>query len=354
MKKRNGMIDLMKFVYIVVIFLFHGSKNLTSKTLFPCASITVEFFFLVSGYLMARSASKQSFDNNVGYSTFNYICNKVRHYLPNYYIAWIIAFVATEVFGKVKIKKALKNIIMSVPELTFITSSGLMGVRFNSATWYISAMTLAMLLLFPLSAKLKESFNSVIAPAVSLFIYAYMYQNFKQGISSPAVWVGFMTKGLLRAFAAISLGCFCHHVVSLIKEENFSKLSVRIILTFVEMAIYGTVLYACKGYGDRKLDYILIIFLAVGIVISFSNKTLSSIFLNNKLVYWLGEFSFNLFLSHGFWSHCLKKPLASYDFSTTMIIYGIISLSTAIFVMYSSKIINTALTKNKEKHSSIV
>ena len=57
MKKRSGNLDLMKFLFSLMIIFFHG-KNLatTESYLFPGGSLVVEFFFVVSGVLMARAA----------------------------------------------------------------------------------------------------------------------------------------------------------------------------------------------------------------------------------------------------------------------------------------------------------
>lgn len=62
MKQRNGTIDFLKFIFAVIIVIFHGSQKLTddsSLQIFKSGRLGVEFFFLVSGYMMAASAEKQ-------------------------------------------------------------------------------------------------------------------------------------------------------------------------------------------------------------------------------------------------------------------------------------------------------
>ena len=65
MKKRSGNLDLMKFLFSLMIIMFHG-KNLatTESYIFPGGSIAVEFFFVVSGVLMARAASTYKMQDN--------------------------------------------------------------------------------------------------------------------------------------------------------------------------------------------------------------------------------------------------------------------------------------------------
>ena len=59
--KRNGEIDAFRFVFAIVIFLFHFGvflQNSALKNVFKFGNIGVEFFFLVSGYLLAARACR--------------------------------------------------------------------------------------------------------------------------------------------------------------------------------------------------------------------------------------------------------------------------------------------------------
>ncbi len=58
-KKRNGTIDCMKFIFAIVVVIYHGSHFLgETRMAFHGGFIAVEFFFLVSGYLLTLKASK--------------------------------------------------------------------------------------------------------------------------------------------------------------------------------------------------------------------------------------------------------------------------------------------------------
>ena len=54
-KKRIGELDLFRFVFMLVVVLYHFETGA-----FPYGSIGVEFFFVLSGLLMARHAEKWS------------------------------------------------------------------------------------------------------------------------------------------------------------------------------------------------------------------------------------------------------------------------------------------------------
>ena len=57
-----------------------------------------------------------------------------------------------------------------------------------------------------------------------------------------------------------------------------------------------------------------------------------------RLFPWLGEYSFSLFLGHGYWSHVLPDYMpASFSYPLRICIYVAISLLTGLFIMYFSK-----------------
>ena len=59
--KRNGAIDLLKFLFSLMIVIYHGRLFANAENpLFRAGKIGVEFFFIVSGYLMAAKAEKVS------------------------------------------------------------------------------------------------------------------------------------------------------------------------------------------------------------------------------------------------------------------------------------------------------
>lgn len=65
--KKNGKIEFYRFIFCIAILLFHMQKYLLGEAsltngihfaLFPHGAMGVEFFFLLSGFLMAKSVYK--------------------------------------------------------------------------------------------------------------------------------------------------------------------------------------------------------------------------------------------------------------------------------------------------------
>jgi len=57
MKRRNGMLDIAKLFFAVALLLNHANSIMVNpKVLIMCHGyLTVEFFFIISGYFMIKS-----------------------------------------------------------------------------------------------------------------------------------------------------------------------------------------------------------------------------------------------------------------------------------------------------------
>lgn len=70
---------------------------------------------------------------------------------------------------------------------------------------------------------------------------------------------------------------------------------------------------------------------------------------------WLGEFSFSLFLGHGYWSRIFNDipVLGELPYSQKLFVYLIIAVLTGLAVMYISKLVIYGWNKNKSSIRSL-
>lgn len=334
--KRNGAIDLMRFLFAALIVVFHSRNFLSSDgRVFTSGRIGVEFFFILSGYLMAHSASRRQDIASIGSETVRFIADKIKRLLPNVYVAWVIAMGVIIASESHPVQEWLRKLSLASFELMFLGHAGLTGYRANSATWYLSAMLIAMALLYPILLKYRSTFLTYIAPLIAIFLLGYMYQNWDIPFAGPSRWLGFTTRGLVRAVAEVSLGATCWAIGQRLSKIKPTKLLSGIFTLTGVGGLVIILVYAWDG-ASAQVDFVMLMLLAYVITIAFSGKGLLAGKLNHPVFGWLGAFSLNLFLGHGFWSNALNALFPTWSDASLMTLYLVLSSITALVIMYAS------------------
>ena len=75
-KEKNHSIEALRFLFMLVICCWH---RYGSEGLFPHGYLAVEFYFILSGYLLYKSFSKPN-----SLSTIDYTLKKVERFAPEY------------------------------------------------------------------------------------------------------------------------------------------------------------------------------------------------------------------------------------------------------------------------------
>ena len=101
--KRNGELDALRFVFMLMIVLLHFDTGI-----FPFGNIGVEFFYTLSGLLMARHAEKIAINGNlaggsrplnvVADDTWSFIKGKLRGFYKYYLSAFAFNVIVRYIF----------------------------------------------------------------------------------------------------------------------------------------------------------------------------------------------------------------------------------------------------------------
>lgn len=329
-------LDFLKFVFAVLIVLFH-SRMLTACSenwIVVNGRIGVEFFFMVSGYLMCVSCEKSE-QGNIGIDTWQFMWKKVRRLMPNFIIAWFIMFCVYHYnAGITETSKIFINFVRSVPELLLIKNSGIRFPSYNGPTWYLSAMLLNMLVLYPLLKKLKDLFY-VLALALMLFILGNFYQEFGT-LSDLESWNGWFLKGTIRGTAGLLGGTLCYKMSALLRSNKYTNCG-KICFMLIEWFSYIVAIILCCLYPPSRLDYLIFALFMVGITITCSNISFDAVVFQHEIFTWLGTFSFSLYLGHSCWREFTYNIYPNYwGFNEKLICYLIASVWSALLVHYIS------------------
>ena len=336
--RRNGKIDLLKFLFAVVIVIHHGAKYVidVKDAWFIGGSLAVEFFFIVSGYLLAAGIYRlPERTQSLGRETGRFMLRKLKSFYPEVVLVFVLGFALQlcaggETFGMLFAR--------SFQELFLLHSTGLGEVVIGSHLWYISSMLLCMLILYPLLRKNPHMMTHVVLPLVAVLILGYFCGN-KMHPRDPLKWMGFTYKGNLRALAELSIGASLFPLAQRLKDVKLTKTG-SILLTVAEWVCYISVLEYMRLEGASRRDYYYILVFAVAVLLSFSGQGIDANWFQGRIVAFLGKFSLSLYLSHYCWSVRVNHFLPE-EFSNTqrLVIYFVVSVVTALLIMGLSSLI---------------
>ncbi len=302
-RKYNPELDLLKFLFSVIVAIYHSKyiNTIGSNALFPYGFTAVEFFFIVSGYLMVKSSKKFTTDN-IGKTTMNFVYSKAKSLYPEFFFAFIFSFVMREILLFIEEAYTVfdfgKDIVSSVGELLFLMKTGVnFGTIFNGPTWYIGAMFFGMLILFPILLKHREWFVNVGSIIIAVLLYGYQY-TVKHTLNYLE-WADFTTSSIIRAVAGLCLGCFACGLVERLQEKNIElKVPGKVLLIGTELGLLAVILFIMQREGKNNFDYVCLVYVFLLCLISFSGLTGIKDVLPQKFCAFLGDCSFLIYLNH--------------------------------------------------------
>ncbi|MCC8063654.1 MAG: acyltransferase [Clostridiales bacterium] len=312
MKQKNGKIELMRFVFCVCIVLFHIAviDNIFPDTkirigplcFFYRGYLGVEYFFLVSGALMAKSvrsrirkeeAGEVAPAASIGDETLGFLWGKVRAILP-YHLLFCLIMLVLLVVGYPE--NFPSNVLDQFLSLFLLHRTGLTTDSVIAGEWYISAMLLVMALYYPLCKKYYLTFTHLVAPFAGVMILGYMYLTVGK-LSGADLVNGITYHSNYRALAEIAIGLTCYEVSLVLAQKKFTK-GQRLLISCLEGGGYlATLLYICSDF-NVEYETIAFFLLCVSVTLSFSQKGLlgESRLFQNRFCCFLGAISMPVYL----------------------------------------------------------
>ncbi|MBQ7035645.1 MAG: acyltransferase [Clostridia bacterium] len=336
---RVGEMELWRFLFAIII-VFHHSRNLIGNENAPFfnGAYAVEFFFILSGYLLMQSIahSQDLPGDRLGTETIQFIKNKYLSFCPDLYISWIIGFLATVIITRCNV---LELFMGGFWEMTLLHMGGLYISKINSAVWYLSSMLLGMLILYPLLRRYKETAKKLLVPLITLFLLGWFYQE-TGSLRVPFDWNGITFKANLRAIADLGLGVICYQTTQWFSSLSFNK-PAKVMVALVKYFCYGTLITYMFTVDEvpPTQDFFFLILWMIAIGMTFSRQSIANHIFDNKWIFFLGKFSLPLYLSHYYWSNLLGELLPkSMAWGWKLAAYWAVSLSTAAIVMLLSSL----------------
>lgn len=311
--KRNNSIELLRFLFTAIIIFFHINLDLWDQgkviavirgipvTFFMHGNLGVEFFFLVTGYLLARSVHKkiQADRSNPGMSaslsqeTLQFIVHKAKAVFPCYLTACALTPFARLIVGK---NLGMSYFLKRIPSLFFLQRLGL-GRPFIGCTWYLSSLFIALPFVYPLCRKYYKAYTRVAAPVLCA-VLLWSIITLTGSLGDIDDWFFFTYKTNIRAFAEISMGTTAYELSRFIRGRVHS-LPARAALTFTALASLAlSLMYMCSAAdGSYGLPVFYLLFLLVTITFSGEGLISRADFFHSPFFTWLGAVSLPMYVS---------------------------------------------------------
>ena len=334
---RNGKIELLRFVCATIIFVFHFCQHVKGDRLFFLSgALAVEFFFILSGYLMMASVDRAGpiSNSDLGKETLSFLKRKVSALYPELLIAYILGFIVQTLAREENFIGAVKLLMDSFWEVLLLRQTGLQLKDINHATWYLSSMLICMVILYPLLRKFPNIMGRIVVPFASLLIMGILCRNYSTP-RDPTKWIGWTYKGNLRAFSELGMGVLCYQLTKIFREVKLTRLG-KGICTCLEPALYALFIAYMIFRPSSKRDWILMPLLVLAIGITFSEQTYFPHALDHNAIYFLGKCSLPLYLCHYFWAVYLPEFLpenSTWSFEFLSYISVCFGTATIIFLL---------------------
>ena len=271
MDSRNVVVDILRIVFAFIIVLHH-----VWDTQEICGYLAVDFFFIVSGYMIIRSCRKNQEEGRER-GTINYVLHKYLSFLPFLVVAEIFAGTVNAAINYAKNESIPKAINAAWYNLQNISCLSMADFFNGDVTWYLSALLISTLILYPIGKRSRVYFPRYIAPALGIVLLVVILVN-DHTLSAPQrIMFDFVKKGLLRAIADMSLGIFAYECARWLSKLKMNNIGA--VFCVIEIGCYLAsiiAIFATKPYKINEIGGLLIVMLMfVGLTISFSNVSLT-------------------------------------------------------------------------------
>lgn len=317
-RQRNGTIDFFKFVFALVIVVFHlyPLYSTGGYRLFGCGRVAVEFFFMVSGYLLVEKSRHVSLQDSVFQENARMLKGKVLHIFP-YILPAAICGCIFYSFRYASANTLTDKLLFSLSDIYGLQMFGFPVFPATGVSWYLSVLFFVSFLIWPVLCRKRELFTKYIGPVSATLILGYI-AKISGTLTEPTAWWDWTFKGMLRGYADLALGCTAYEISAYYRnKENVN----RTLISILELVGYAAILgYAVFHEKSDQYDFLMIPLILMTVSLSFSGRSIWAKVCDCPAVHWLGVFSMSVFLNHeyiaefflrggfpetGLWAKCL-------------------------------------------------
>ena len=339
-EQKDYRIELYRFIFAVIIMIFHAHNiNNGQGHPIPLGHVFVEFFFFLTGYFTYSSLVKEYKKNNsMNHYPLHYTVKKFKRFIP-YIMMTATVYVAISTFCNHFIKHlATQDSLLEFSGLPFdILLLQVTGICKNpsfNAWWYLSAILFTLPIVIILFYK-KICSNGGVETYIVYFLPLLIYGAFSvevNGLDWDREVFGVVKSGIFRGFAGLCMGCIIYDLKDRLRIKETNAIH-RIILTIIELFSYiFSVLIAWRWSEVNNSTFLIVLLLAIGLVITFSNKSYT-VGLNFNFFSYFGMVSLPLYMCHYSIGRLIGRYFIEDNLIYRYLMYFGCSLVFAIFML---------------------
>lgn len=301
--RRNGAIDVIKFISCLFIVMYHFNIYTETKQYFSGGKFGVEVFCIIAGAFFYLKYVKQA--NTI--TTWSYAKYRFLRFFPYTTSAFILLYAFLHITGRERSLGELANLASEyIWEVLLVGMTGINAGNslLNSPTWTISCLLIAECAILGLLICSKKLFFNFIAP-ISLVIIYGVWSNLES--INYRVWLNFVNFGVLQVWCCIIWG-----ILAVLLSKKLSKINHSSkALTAIECVCYLLSFIIMLTRSNRYWGFTLTLCSFIAIAITPSQKSYSSkLFADSKLTRWLGNISLAIYLNHSLILKIFQKMLS--------------------------------------------
>lgn len=299
--KRIYSLDFLKLLFAYIIAFFHFGTTIS-----PGPTITVQIFFIISGFFLAKKYYSRSHGNHgESYDQWDYTLDHVKSLYPHYLFSLVVIFLymlARSVLelvrepGMDKLSTIALDIYNQIPDLLLLQSSYRFHESMNYPLWQLSALVIAGYFVYGLLCHNEKLSRKLLFPAAILMVTSLL----NTGVD---IWsnYGIFYVPLLRAFSPLCIGVLAYYFTTTPYYEKVKSRKIPFNLAVIA-SLVSIFIFADRGN----------IFLITTVVLlwgCWDESSWINWLLNRKIFRHWGNLSFAIYCNHALIARFIQARL---------------------------------------------
>ena len=315
MNKKAPVIEFYRYVFMVVLLAWHGGTNFFSN-----GYLVVEFFFILSGYLLMESYLRKP------KTAVQYTVDKLKRTYLEYFVALCFTFLYFGILSKLvnHIPISINLVFQFIYEALLIQNIGIFTDGYNYPMWYFCVLIWGGALLYYLIDKYRDLSTHLFIPIICLLVLTFLCN---QG-GTLAIWeiYGCFYIPFMRGIAEMGLGI----LLCTFAHSRYNKLRNSKCIDCLSVIAFILTFYLF----DASENYDKYVFLTFPLIIfaGMQNRSFLHASFQHKIWLKLGGVTWEMYLIHAVLGSIVSNILIELGFSWNIywfILYAVIATCTA-------------------------